>query len=233
MYSVRMINTFNEKSLHKTIKKIIALESEGKTEVPVASFICDVVGKDNHIYEIQTKNLGKIKNKVEILLKTHTVTVIYPLCINTFIETYSEDNQLISKRKSPKKRNIYSVFDELMGIYNLLLLPNFTFEVWEVEKIEERIKTVDKKQLINRSRKFLKQWIPLDTKLKTITTRHTFENKDDYIALLPNTLPDSFSTKDIAPIVGKQTHKMVWTFKKANIIKLVDKKGNLNLYSIT
>ena len=120
-----------------------------------------------------------------------------------------------------------------MGISTLLLHPNFTFEVWEVEKIEERTKTNEKKQLPNKSRKFLKQWIPRDTKLKTVSTRHIFDNKEDYIALLPDTLPNPFSTKDIAPRAGKQTHKMVWTLKKANIITLVDKKGNLNLYSIT
>ena len=69
-----------------------------------------------------------IKNEEETL---YTKTIITTDC----------DNNIISKRKSPKKGNIYDLFSELTGIYPILLNENFTLEILEINMSEIRIKT--------------------------------------------------------------------------------------------
>lgn len=59
------INTFNESSMHKTLKKMYSLEEGSNTEVNLNGYIYDIVTKNNSVIEIQTRNLSKLlpKNK--------------------------------------------------------------------------------------------------------------------------------------------------------------------------
>ncbi len=68
MYSIFMINTYNESSLHKTIKNLVAKEVSGITEKEINSYICDIYSTKDRIYEVQTKNLGNLTGKILNLL---------------------------------------------------------------------------------------------------------------------------------------------------------------------
>ncbi len=238
MYSISMINTYNESSLHKTIKSMIAKEVSGKTEVQIGSYICDIVDKHTNIIEIQTKSLGNLTGKILNLLETHKVTIVFPLATATYIEYYDSDSlhaQPISRRKSPIKKNIYDIFDELMGCFPILLHKNFTLKVIEVSIIKKRIKTKEKVQSENKRRKFLKNWLTADTCLEKISNTHIFKTKKDYIHLLPQDLNSSFCVQNICTpklITLKQAYKMIWTYNKMRIITFIKKEGRVKMYKI-
>ncbi|HZK20299.1 MAG TPA: hypothetical protein VFC68_06210, partial [Treponemataceae bacterium] len=164
-----MINTYNESSLHKTLKILIAEEHASKTEVKLDGYICDVVtfytsmkrGDFCDVFEIQTQNLGKLLSKITHLQKKHNVCLVHPISIETYIETYSENGEKLSCRKSPKKKDVYNLFDELTGIWSLIntcknnknsnVLGHFKLEIVETKIIKIKIKTKEPVQLTNKS----------------------------------------------------------------------------------
>ncbi len=239
MYSIPMINTYNESSLHKSLKNMICKECKGTTEKEIHSYICDVYTNDGKIIEIQTKNLGKLTAKILNLLQTHSVTVVYPLAVTSYIEYYGEsslDSKPLSRKKSPKSNNIYDIFDELMGVFPVLLKDHFKLRVIEVCITKERIKKDKRVQSVNKNRRFLKDWISYDTTLDAIFETKVFSTKDDYLDLLPKGLNETFCVNDVinkSSIKKQQAYKMIWTFEKMNILDYIGKKGRSKMYKIT
>lgn len=226
-----MINTYNESDLHNTIKSMYIKTYGGNTEVETDQYICDVVTGCGDIYEIQTANLSKLFPKIQTLLKSHKVTLVYPLAEERYIELSDENGGRISKRRSPKRLNIYSIFDELTGLYPLLLNPGFTLEVLSVSIIEHRIRTAEPVQLANKSRRFRKNWIKTGKELNELKGRRTFSKKEDYLSLLPDILPASFTVKELAEAgAGKYAAIMLWVLRKMNLVSVTGKKGNAYLY---
>ena len=240
MYSIFMINTYNESSLHKMIKNMVAKEVSGITEKEINGYICDIYGTNGKIYEVQTKNLGNLTGKILNLLESYPVTLIYPLPVKTYIEYYAEKNiegKPLSRRKAPGTKTIYNIFDELMGCFPLLLKENFTLAVVETSITKERLRTAKKVQSANKNRRFLKDWLTHDTTLDEIYSFRTFCEAKDYIELLPKnletfTINDLAQTKEFAKINKNQIYKMMWTFEKMGIVECIGKVGRSREFKI-
>ncbi len=239
MYSIPMINTYNESSLHRTLKNILCKEYNGKTEIEIDNYICDIVSKNNEIIEVQTKNLGNLTGKILNLLENHKVTLVYPLPCTSYIEYYKHINEKpISRKKSPRKKNIYDIFDELMGCFPVLLHENFTLKIIETSITKERIKTDTKVQSQNKKRRFLKNWLTHDTTLDELHNTFVLKTRQDYVQLLPDNLQSQFTVKDVVecnnvPVIKKdQAYKMLWTFRKMGIIEFLGKEGRSKMYRI-
>lgn len=233
-------STLNESDLHKTIKIIYAEEYNGTTEVELHNHIFDVFTDDKTVIEIQTKNLSKLFKKIsDCLEKGLKVILVHPLIEKKTIETY-KDGILISKRKSPKKGNIYSLFKEITGIYPILLHPNFKMEVLLVDTIEQREKLNENVQSKNNRRRFKKDWIKINKKLETINEKIVFNSADDYLNLLPQNLPDSFSAKELKQCLtnnnhipssaAQYAHLIIWVLFRMNLIEFVYKEKRSNYY---
>lgn len=238
-----MINTYNESSLHKTLKELYALKENAQTEVLKNNHIYDVLKSDGTIIEIQTKNLGKLyaktKDSLNLGLKC---TIVHPIATETIIITKDKDGNTLSKRKSPKKNSIYSIFRELTSIYPLLLENNFKLEVLETIITEERIKTETPVQSKNKQRRFKKNWNKADKKLNEILNTRIFKTKNDYLELLPEGLPEEFTTKEIQILLKQNkslpksaanyTSLMVWVFNKMGLIEQTGTKNRFKTYRI-
>ena len=234
MYSITMINTYNESSLHKKFKTEAAQKYGGKTEQCMENYICDVITDDGIIIEIQTKSFKNIRDKLIDLLHNHRVLLIYPLVCETYIEYYNEAGSLVSRRKSPKKRNLYSIFDELTGIWSVLLHENFTLKVVETTAVKKRQKTAEPVQSVNKKRRVKKNWYGFDTELIAEGSSHFFYSKKDYTALLAE-IPEEFGVMEAAAQTGAQkTHiqKMLWTFRKMGLIEKTRQDGRRFIYRI-
>ena len=231
-----MINTYNETSLHRELKAIYAQKHKGNTEIEIENYICDIVctDKNSTIIEIQTSNLSKLTNKIEKLTKNHKVKLVYPLATTTYLQKQNEDGKILSKRKSPKKKNIYSIFGELFSIYKLFDNKNFSLIVLLIE--QRVIKTVypENVQSTNKKRRFKKDWLITDKKLLNKKEEIIFNSKNDFQNLLPKEIPENFSSKDLSKTeIGKEANKMLWVLRKANLIEQVKKEGNLIIYKKT
>lgn len=247
-----VINTYNESSLHRTLKEIYAAEFDGQTEVKCGPYICDIITRDGKIIEIQTSNISALKSKIEFAVENNRkITVIHPIIETKTIETFSPEGKLLSRRKSPKSDTVYSALRGLTGIYSLLASPCFTLEIIGVSITEIRIRTEEKVQTANKSRHHLRNWLCVEKKLVSINTRKEYSSKEDFKSLLPASLPDKFTppqvykamldiawpdsltVSNIKNAASKYT-LLIWLLKKMQIIKKTgEKKGKSWIYMRT
>lgn len=218
-----MINTWNESLLHEELKDYFCGEN-GLKEVMVKGSICDAVTSDGTIIEIQTSNFRQLKHKLDKLLVEHKITLVYPVPVNNFIQTYDKENILKSKRKSPKHGSIFQIFKELSGIPHLIGHENLTLVIAFTDILEIRIADGTGTW---RNKGIRKQ----DKKLLKIHNFHELRTKKDYKNLIPKTVPIVFTVKDLHEAgAGKFAGIMAWVLRKAEIIEITEKKGNAYVY---
>ena len=238
MYSIFVINTYNESSLHRKFKIAAAEKYGGQTEQSVGPYICDAVAADGTIIEIQTGSFTHICGKLADLLKTHRVRLIYPLMTAVYLEYRGENGRLLSRRKSPVKRGIYHIFDELTALHSVLPHKNFSFEAVETSAVKTRIKTAEPVQSANKRRRRKKNWLASDTAVEKIGMGRVFRSARDYLNLLPKNLPQEFTVKDLSARIeeptacARQINEMLWLFRKLNFVTRTGKRGNSFLYSL-
>lgn len=235
-------NTLNESQLHHTLKVYFSAQKENsKMEVPYKQWICDIETQNQGIIEIQTGGLTPLKAKIKEAIKDkRNITVVTPIITEKKIEVYTKDGILISKRKSPKKENLFDVLKKLTAIYDLLLSRYLTIIFIEVKITEQRVQTEDKIQLQNKSRHFMKNWYKSGKELSEIGNQYQFHGKSSYLRLLPS-LPAEFSslelqealnTKDYPINAKKQANLILWLYSRMNLIFLTEKKGRRLYYRL-
>ena len=221
-----MINTWNESLLHEELKDYFS-GNTGITEVPVDGSICDVVLDDGSIVEIQTKNLGKLKRKLEKLLETRKVNLVFPIEVNTTIESYEPSGELKTRRKSPKHGKIFQLFSELTGIWHLIGHKNLTITAVFTDTLELR--------LADGEGSWRRKGVSIcDRKLLKIHETKVFASKSDYAALVPREIPENFTVADLSLAgVGAHAGKMAWVLGKTGIAERTGKAGRAFTYRLT
>ena len=218
-----MINTYNETDLHKFFKEKYATENQGFTEVKVKNYICDIFTEDSSIIEIQTSSLYKLVPKVQDLSPDYKIKIVFPFPFEKYIENYSENGELLSCKRSPKKNRWINIFIELFGILPLILKKKAILEIVAISISEKRIKTENPVQTKNKSRRFLKNWYKTGKSLNTIIDTKVFSEKTDFIQILK----EEFSTNkiDINDFTATDLKKYFTKRKLYLVISLLNKSG--------
>ncbi len=222
------IGTYNETSIHRDLKLHYSLDP-GCYERRINGYIVDVFANDS-IVEIQTANFGSIRKKLETLLGTHNVRLVHPIPITKYIvKVANKTNIPISRRRSPKKGSVYSIFKELLRLPKLITHPNFNLDVLLTE--EEEYWIDDNKGSWRR-----KGWSKTDRKLISVREKIEFNNVEDFVSLLPKDLPEKFTTSDVkekANIPIREAQQMCYTLRKAGLIKHIGKKSRSKVYELS
>lgn len=214
------ININNEKSLHLAIKQWYAVPGD-RLEAKVDKYIIDLVREDSLI-EIQTRNFGAIGNKLRDLTKYNKVMLVHPIAVEKYIVTMESSQQVISRRKSPKKGELTDLFDELVRIPDLMGEDNFILEILMTK--EEEIRCKDGKGSWRR-----KGISIVDRRLLEVVEKVTFKEEKDFLRFLPEELPEKFTNKDLAKalkVTVYKARKITYCFRKMQIIKEVGKVRN-------
>ena len=220
-----MINTYNETHLHRTLKDLYT-SNDAVQEISLKGFICDVYDAER-IIEIQTSKLSALRAKLEKLLPSYPITIVYPIIQNAYILTLNEDGSKRSCRKSPKHGNFYQIFKELLGIVHCLDDPNLTIQILYVDC--EVIKIDDKK---GRSR--YKRPRIIDKKLLKIHRAEEFHGIESLIAPFMAKLPDAFISADVRKLgVGVYTSYILSFLKRCKKIAFYTKAGRYHVYKKT
>lgn len=220
------IGTLKERSLHANLKDWYSQPGDQR-EVKVDGYVIDLVRGDLLI-EIQTRSFYPLKNKLTKLTATHPVRLVHPIPVERWITKLAEDAEtVLERRKSPKRGHTTHLFSELVSIPHLIERENFSVEVLLIG--EEEVRCQDGKGSWRR-----KGWSIIDRRLIEVQRRVVFNCLDDYRAMLPTTLPDPFSVRDLAKGIRQPAYiasKMVYCLRTMNVIYQVGKKGNAFLYS--
>jgi hypothetical protein len=211
----------NEKSLHSEIKRWYACEGD-RLEERVGGYIVDIV-RENLLIEIQTRNFGAIRDKLKKLVSEHNVRLVYPVPREKWIVRESiEDGGRVSRRKSPKSGSHLDIFDVLVSMPGLIEENNFEIEILLVS--QEDVWRNDGRGSWRRKGASI-----VDKKLLDVGESIIIRNKKDFLSMLPDALPDSFTNKDLAREMGitvGKARKITYCLKKMNAIKETGKLRN-------
>jgi len=217
----------SESSLHSLIREWCSVPGD-RFEVMVGDFVVDIV-RDGLLIEIQTKNFSSIRKKLRSLVENNNVRLVYPIPkAKTIVRVGISGNEVIGRRRSPKKGRLIDLFDELVSIPDLIGEERFTMDVLMIE--EEEVRCDDGKGSWRRRGVSIK-----DRKLVNVVERVTFRNKEDFLSFLPSDLRQPFTNKILAKSIGisvNQAQKMTYCLRKMGAIKEVRKKGNELLFEI-
>ena len=219
------IGTLSEKTVHAVLKEYYGGGEENK-EIPLGGFVADVVSEDG-VIEIQTRALYRLERKLEALLPLCRVTVVYPIEARKYLLDIDPDSgELISKRLSPKRVKIWHGIAELYGIRKFLGDENLTvrFPVLTVE--ETRIRAAEKKRRADKIDK-----LPAD-----MTEEVVIRRKEDIAALLPEELPDGFTSAEFAKLCrinADTAGKCIRVLSVMGIITECGKQGRCKLWKKT
>jgi hypothetical protein len=221
------IGQLQEKSLHAALKAHYAGPGDS-VETRVQGYIIDVVREDTLI-EIQTGHFSALKPKLAHLLQTHAVRLVHPIAQERWIVRVSADGEVVSRRKSPRHGTVDLLFRELIRFPELIAHPNFTIEI--VFTQEEEIWHNDGRGSWRR-----KRWSIADRRLLSVVEKITFETPEDFRALLPDSLPQPFTTADLAAArrcTRGLAQKMAFCLRQMRVIEILGKRGNALLYRVS
>lgn len=215
-----------EKTLHEQLKKLYAMET-GKVESVLGDYRVDVVRGDL-LVEIQTRSFSSIKKKLRRLVKDHRVRLVHPVPYMKWIVRLDRDEKQVGRRKSPKRGRVEEVFKELVYIPNLLSDSNFELEVVLVN-MEEYI--IDDGKGSWRRRR----WSIHDRKMLNLHECHLYQAPVDFLKLLPESLPDVFTTRQLAresKLRINLAQKMVYCLRNMGVLEQTGKKGRAKVYAV-
>jgi len=209
----------NERSLHLDIKKAYSLPGD-QFEVKLDNYVVDIL-RGQLVIEVQTKNFSAIKGKLETLTEKHKVRLVYPLTEKKWITYITKENAVISKRKSPKKGRLTDLFRELVMISHVVGDENFSLEVLFID--EEEVRCNDGKGSWRRRGVSIKE-----RRLLRVNSRILFQNKTDYLKILPDSLNQLFTNKELsklAKIPLRTARQITYCLRKSDTILLAPKRG--------
>lgn len=226
------VGTQNEKILHAALKNYYAPFAD-EQEIKIGGYFADAVCEDG-IFEIQTRQLYKLKDKLREFLKCSRVTVVYPAPSALGTLYLNEDSgELVKETPMRKINSLLKVFEELYSIREFLPDENLRIIIARL-KIQKRVyfrgNEIPDLTKRNVKKKIRTEKMPLDFCEEII-----LENKTDYARFLPTSpLPDEFTKKEFAKAVGESASSLrLEVLRTAGIIEKIGKKGNSNLYRVT
>ncbi len=223
----RIIGQLKESSLHEQLKDMYREKLGGETECALDGYIADLY-TGSRIIEIQTGNFSNIGRKLLKLLDFYDITLVYPLVRRKELLLYDEHGTLVKKRKSPLRGVPAHAAKELIRIPALALHPRFTFELLLVSVREARAD--DGKGSWRRKGVSI-----VDRELISVDEVLRFTCPSDYLSLLPASLPDEFTNRDIADhgkLTLSQASKLSWFLSRIGVITREGKRGRSYLYYV-
>lgn len=217
------IGSLNEKPLHAALKEWYRQEGD-RVEAPMEGFVVDLV-RDGLLIEIQTRGFSSMRKKFDRLLDSHTMRLVYPVAAEKWIVKLDGDGREVSRRRSPKRGIAADVCEELVSFPSLLSHPNFTLEIALVE--EEEVRRPDAKKGWRRG-----GFVVEERRLVDVLDTVELDSPEDLLRLLPEGMPDPFTTADLADGLGRSRHlaqEVAYCLRVSGAVETVgrDKRGIL------
>lgn len=217
------IGTLNERSLHAALKDYLTQPGD-EQEVKLDGYFIDIV-RGEELIEIQTGGFFPLKRKLAKLLENHVVHLYHPIAMRKWIVRVDKEDEFIIKRKSPRKGNVFDVFDELLSLRSVVLHPNLWLHLMLIE-VEEVWRDDGKGSW----RK--KYWSISDRRLVGVNDEVVLHTGEDFLGLLPESLPEPFTNADLMThakcrkrLAGKATYAL-------REMGLIEKVGVQNRYHL-
>jgi len=219
------IGTLGEGPLHAALKQWYQAPGD-RVEVPLGGFVIDLVRGDLLI-EIQTRGFSSMKRKLASLLDAgHHVRVVHPIAVERRIVRTADDGTILSRRRSPKHGAATDIFAELVSFPDLL--GHRCFEIEVLITVEEELRRHVPGRAWRRN-----GWVVSQRHLVDVTDSVPIRGIEDLATLVPDGLPEPFTTADLAVMLGRPrraSQQMAYCLRNAGVFIDVGKRGGSVLY---
>lgn len=221
------IGTLSEKTIHSVLKQYLSQDLRCQ-EIKIGPFFADVL-VGHHIYEIQTRQFRHLRKKLDFFLPAYPVTVVYPISLHNRIRWIDPETGAISEvGRSRKAGHVLQVFSELYQIRSVLSHPNFSLKLVLMDTEEYR--------LLDGRPGNRKQHATKCDKLPTaLIAEYDLAVPADYMMLLPSSLPDTFTARELASCAGipvSLAQTALLLLSELNVVQRTGKQGNAYLYEL-
>ena len=187
------IGVLREGPLHAALKAWCARPGD-RLEVPIGRFVIDLVRADGELVEIQTGSFSPLGPKLDALLDEHRMRIVHPVAAERRIVRVDDAGEVLSMRRSPRRDGALAVFDKLVSFPSLIAHPNLVVEVLLCR--EDHVRGPEPTRVRRRTKD------PGERRLLEVLDRVELREPADALALLPTTLADEFSTRELAAALG-------------------------------
>lgn len=223
------VGTQNEKLLHAVLKNYYAPFSD-EQEIKIGGYFADAVCEDG-IFEIQTRNLYKLKDKLREFLQYSRVTVVYPAACALGTVYISEDSGEIVKETPMRNMNsLLKVFEELYSIREFLNDDNLRIIIARL-KLQKRV-YFGGGELPNMSSRYARKKCRIEKVPLEFRDEIVLEGRADYERFFPDcSLPDEFTKKEFSKAVGESSSSLrLEVLRTVGVIEKIGNKGKCFLY---
>lgn len=187
------IGTLREKQLHSAVKFFVDGDP-AHHEVRVGRSVADVKN-ERGIFEVQTGAFGVMRKKLSVFLEDNEVTIVHPVANRKRLFNMDEKTGEVSApRLSPKRGNSFDIFYELYSLSELAWNKNLHILVLLIDMDEYRL--LGERRV--GGRKSRKGYTRFDRLPVSLERAEYFASPRDYIDLLPASLPESFTSRNLA-----------------------------------
>lgn len=222
------INLYSEYSLHEQLKAYLAKPGD-RLEALIEGKVIDLVRANGELVEVQTGQLGKIKQKVlGLAAKGYKVRVVYPVPAERELRRLDPSTgEILSIRKSPKRGDEYSFFEQLVHAPELIAAHNVIFETLLV-------KTAETKTRDGKGSWWRKGDSTIDRELVAVLSSRTFRTKAQWLALIPSNIAQPWTSAALGTglsISADRARKILYCLCRAGLIAEMAKEGRRKMYA--
>jgi len=221
------IGTLRERPLHASLKRWYARPGD-RTEVAVAGYAIDLV-RDDLLIEIQTRGFSGMRPKVVSLLdRGHRLRIVHPIAVDRWIVQVSADGEMLGRRRSPRHGSLTDLAAELVSMPDLLARPGFEVDVLLTR--EEEYRRYEAGRCWRR-----KGWTVVERRLVEVLDHVTLSGPGDLVQLLPEGLPEPFTTADLAQRLGRPrrlAQQLAYCLRAAVVIEPTGSRGRSIAYRV-
>ena len=221
------IGTLSEKKVHAALKYYVQPDNT-KHEVKLSGYVSDALSEDG-VFEIQTRGLYRLSKKLDTFLPLCKVTVIYPIISEKLLYITDSETGETTVRKSTKKMTRYDVLEELYGIRSFIKSQNLRLRLITISAEEHRIVRT---RVSKKGRKKV-ETLSSETVPTLLHNDITFISPADYSQLLPDRLPDEFTSADFSSACKMHRSAAslaLLVLNELEVVKRIGKIGNAYLY---
>lgn len=222
------VGTQNEKIIHAALKNYFAPFSD-EQEVKIGSFFADAV--NDGIFEIQTKQLYKLREKLAVFLESTRVNLVHPFICESKTLFINGEGEIVKREKPRKNSSWLKIFEELYSIRNFLRNDNLKIIIVKLKA--EKIVSFDGGEIPDLRNKNVRKKCKIEKIPTEIVEEIRFEKAEDFRRLLPEKLPENFTKKEFCKAAGEANSSLrLEVLREIGIVKAVGKRKNAFVYTI-
>jgi hypothetical protein len=221
-----VIGTLNEGALHAQLKEWYRQPGD-LLEQQVGGYVIDLV-RGEQLVEVQTGGFSPLRKKLAALAQEHRVRLVAPIAVSRRIVRLSDEGEILSSRRSPRRGCLHDVFERLVSIPALLAHPNFQLEVLLTHQDELR--------MFKPGRAYRRRgWVVQGRSLVSVEQSVLITSPADAARLLPE-LDATFDTAELAAagcIDRRLAQRMAYCLRALDVITPVGKRGGAVVYALS